>query len=105
MEDIGELNDQELKELLDNLSQQLSSGNMAQAVSKGQALKGKLAALSSETAELTKSLENLNQELAQAASSKTEQSGQSGTQGNGMGQGQGEGEQRCDSLDSEKLSQ
>lgn len=93
LEDIGELNDQELKELLDNLSQQLSSGNMAQAVSKGQALKGKLAALSSETAELTKSLENLNQELAQAASSKTEQSGQSGTQGNGMGQGQGEGEQ------------
>ncbi len=93
LENMGELNDQELKELLDNLSKQLSSGNMAQAISNGKALKGKLAALSTENTELAKSLENLNQELAQAASGKTEQSGQSGIQGDGMGQGQGEGEQ------------
>ena len=93
LNDIDDLNDQELKELLNNLSQQLSSGNMAQAVSKGQALKGKLAALSSENTELAESLESLNQALAESATSKTEQSGQSGTQGDGMGQGQGEGEQ------------
>lgn len=47
MNDMGkELSDEELKELLENLSEQLSKGNLAQANIKGQALKGKLATLS-----------------------------------------------------------
>ena len=93
LDDIGEINDEELAELLKNLSQQLSSGNMAQAITQGQALKGKLASLSSENTDLVQNMENLNQALAENTSSKTEQSGQSGQQGDGQGQGQGEGEQ------------
>ena len=93
LENVGEINDEELAELLKNLSQQLSSGNMAQAITQGQALKGKLASLASENTDLVQNMENLNQALAENTSSKTEQSGQSGQQGDGQGQGQGEGEQ------------
>ncbi|MCI9355164.1 MAG: hypothetical protein HFE58_10300 [Firmicutes bacterium] len=93
LDDIGEINDEELAELLENLSQQLSSGNMTQAITQGQALKGKLASLANENTDFVQNMENLNQALAENVSSKTEQSGQSGQQGDGQGQGQGEGEQ------------
>lgn len=92
--DIGELNDEELKEMLENLAEQLSSGNLAQATTQGKALKGKLAALSQQNEDIVQNMKNLNQALAsENAVSKTEQSGQSGQQGDGTGQGQGEGEQ------------
>lgn len=92
--EIGELNDEELKEMLENLAEQLSSGNLAQATTQGKALKGKLAALSQQNEDIVQNIENLNQALAsENAVSKTEQSGQSGQQGDGTGQGQGEGEQ------------
>ena len=95
MNDMGkELSDEELKELLENLSEQLSKGNLAQANIKGQALKGKLATLSNQNKELIQNMENLNQALAfENTTSKTQQSGQSGQLGEGQGQGQGEGEQ------------
>ncbi len=94
LNDIGELNDEELKEMLENLAEQLSSGNLAQAITQGKALKGKLGALSQQNSDIVQSMENLNQALAsENAVSKTEQSGQSGQQGDGTGQGQGEGEQ------------
>ena len=95
MNDMGkELSDEELKELLENLSEQLSKGNLAQANIKGQALKGKLATLSNQNKELIQNMENLNQALAsENTTSKTEHSGQSGQLGEGQGQGQGEGEQ------------
>lgn len=91
---VKELSDEELKELLENLSEQLSKGNLAQANIKGQALKGKLATLSNQNKELIQNMENLNQALAsENTTSKTEHSGQSGQLGEGQGQGQGEGEQ------------
>ncbi len=95
MNDMGkELSDEELKELLENLSEQLSKGNLAQANIKGQALKGKLATLSNQNKELIQNMENLNQALAsENTTSKTQQSGQSGQLGEGQGQGQDEGEQ------------
>ena len=95
MNDMGEeLSDEELKELLENLSEQLSKGNLSQANIQGQALKGKLATLSSKNEDLIQNMENLNQALAsENITSKTEQSGQSGQLGEGQGQGQGEGEQ------------
>lgn len=95
MNDMGEeLSDEELKELLENLSEQLSKGNLSQANIQGQALKGKLATLSSKNEDLIQNMENLNQALAsENTTSKTEQSGQSGQLGEGQGEGQGEGEQ------------
>ena len=90
MNDMGEeLSDEELKELLENLSEQLSKGNLSQANIQGQALKGKLATLSSKNEDLIQNMENLNQALAsENITSKTEQSGQSGQLGEGQGQGQ-----------------
>ena len=88
MNDMGkELSDEELKELLENLSEQLSKGNLAQA-------NIKVATLSNQNKELIQNMENLNQALAsENTTSKTEHSGQSGQLGEGQGQGQGEGEQ------------
>lgn len=93
LENLEGINDEELAEMLDNLAQQLSS-NLSQATAQGAALKGKLSALASQSETAIQNMQNLNQALAsENASNKTEFSGQSGQQGDGMGQGQGEGEQ------------